>query len=108
VLRWVKADTSEPPCGVVANLSKVSPRDTSLFSRATTVRLKTDEVLFLVGDTGDGCYRVKDGLLKVMMVSHAGSERILAFLGPGAIVGEMSIIDQLPRSASVVAVRPPS
>jgi CRP/FNR family transcriptional regulator, cyclic AMP receptor protein len=78
----------------------------SLFSHATTMRLKTDEVLFLVGDTGDGCYRVKDGLLKVTMVSQAGSERILAFLGPGAIVGEMSIIDRLPRSASVVAVRP--
>jgi CRP/FNR family transcriptional regulator, cyclic AMP receptor protein len=78
----------------------------SLFSHATTVRLKTDEVLFFVGDTGDGCYRVKDGLLKVTMVSHAGNERILAFLGPGAIVGEMSIIDRLPRSASVVAVRP--
>jgi CRP-like cAMP-binding protein len=79
---------------------------TRLFSRATTVRLKTDEVLFLVGDTGDGCYRVKDGLLKVTMTSHTGNERILAFLGSGAIVGEMSIIDRLPRSASVVAVRP--
>jgi CRP-like cAMP-binding protein len=79
---------------------------TSLFSRATTVRLKTDEVLFLVGDTSDGCYRVDDGLVKVAMVSRAGNERILAFLGPGAIVGEMSIIDQLPRSANVVAVRP--
>jgi hypothetical protein len=33
---------------------------TSLFSRATTVRLKTNEVLFLAGDTGDGCYRVED------------------------------------------------
>jgi CRP/FNR family transcriptional regulator, cyclic AMP receptor protein len=78
---------------------------TNLFSRATPVRLKTDEVLFLAGDTGDGCYRVEDGLLKVTMVSRAGTERILAFLGPGAIVGEMSIIDRLPRSASVVAVR---
>jgi hypothetical protein len=44
---------------------------TSLFSRATTVRLKTNEVLFLAGDTGDGCYRVEDGLLKVTMVSRA-------------------------------------
>jgi CRP-like cAMP-binding protein len=76
-----------------------------LFSHATTVRLKTDEVLFLTGDTGDGCYRVDDGLLKVTMVSHAGKERILAFLGPGTIVGEMSIIDRLPRCATVVAVR---
>ncbi|MFY9839057.1 MAG: Crp/Fnr family transcriptional regulator [Xanthobacteraceae bacterium] len=79
---------------------------TQLFGRATTVRLKTDQVLFLVGDTGDGCYRVDDGLLKVTMVSSAGKERILAFLGPGAIVGEMSIIDRLPRSANVVAVCP--
>jgi CRP/FNR family transcriptional regulator, cyclic AMP receptor protein len=78
---------------------------TSLFRRATTVRLETDEVLFLAGDTGDGCYRVEDGLLKVTMVSRDGNERILAFLGRGAIVGEMSIIDRLPRSASVVAVR---
>ena len=79
---------------------------TQLFGRATTVRLKTDEVLFLAGDTGDGCYRVEDGLLKVTMISRAGKERILAFLGPGAIVGEMSIIDGLPRCANVAAVRP--
>src|SRR6516225_3564563 len=77
----------------------------SLFSRATTVRLKTDEVLFRAGDPGDGCYRVLDGLLKVLMMSR-GNERILAFLGLGAIAGEPSVIDRLPRSASVVAVRP--
>ena len=77
----------------------------SLFSRATTVQLKTDEVLFLAGDPGDGCYRVLDGLLKVVMKS-GGNERILAFLGLGAIAGELSVIDRLPRSASVVAVRP--
>ncbi len=77
----------------------------NLFKRATTVKLKTDQVLFLVGDKGDGCYRVEDGLLKVTMISRDGNERILAFLGPGAVVGEMSIIDQLPRCASVVAVR---
>ncbi len=57
------------------------------------------------GDPGDGCYRIDEGLLKVAMVSRSGTERILAFLGPGAIVGELSIIDGRPRSASVVAVR---
>src|ERR1700758_3337116 len=62
----------------------------SLFVSATPVKLGADEVLFLAGDSGDGCYRVEDGLLKVTMVSRGGSERILAFLGPGAIVGEMS------------------
>jgi CRP/FNR family cyclic AMP-dependent transcriptional regulator len=76
-----------------------------LFAGAKAVRLAADEVLFLAGDPGDGCYRVEDGLLKVTMVSRTGTERILAFLGPGAIVGELSMIDGRPRSASVVAVR---
>jgi CRP-like cAMP-binding protein len=69
------------------------------------MRLKTDASLFTAGDEGNGCYRVEDGLLKVTMLSRSGTERILAFLGRGAIVGELAIIDGLPRSASVVAVR---
>jgi CRP-like cAMP-binding protein len=76
-----------------------------LFASAKSVSLASDEVLFLVGDAGDGCYRVEEGLLKVVIVSRAGAERILAFLGPGSIVGELAIIDGLPRSASVVATR---
>jgi CRP/FNR family transcriptional regulator, cyclic AMP receptor protein len=79
---------------------------TDLFVGAKQMRLSADEVLFLSGDPGDGCYRVEDGLLKVTMVSRTGNERILAFLGAGAIVGELSMIDGRPRSASVVAVRP--
>jgi CRP/FNR family cyclic AMP-dependent transcriptional regulator len=76
-----------------------------LFKHATPVRLRVENALFLTGDVGDGCYRVDDGLLKVTIVSRSGSERILAFLGPGAIVGELSVIDRLPRSASVIAVQ---
>ena len=78
---------------------------TKLFAHATGVRLAAGKILFRAGTTGDGCYRVEDGLLKVTMVSNSGAERILAFLGRGAIVGELSIIDGLPRSATVVAVR---
>jgi len=39
------------------------------------------------------------------MISPSGAERILAIVGPGGIVGELSTIDGLPRSASVTAVR---
>jgi CRP-like cAMP-binding protein len=76
-----------------------------LFASAPVVRLAADEVLFLAGDAGDGCYRVENGLLKVAMISSSGGERILAILGQNAIVGELSMIDGLPRSASVVALR---
>jgi CRP/FNR family transcriptional regulator, cyclic AMP receptor protein len=85
--------------GLPAHLSR------ELFARARVVRLSAGQALFWVGDPGDGCYRVEDGLLKLMMVSKYGTERILAFHGPGGIVGELAIIDGLPRSTSAVAVR---
>lgn len=78
----------------------------NLFNNATPTSLAPEEALFLAGDTGNGCYRVEEGVLKVTMMSRAGAERILAFLGPGSIVGELSVIDGRPRSASVIAVRP--
>ena len=78
---------------------------TKLFANAKRVRLAAGQILFRAGSPGEGCYRVEDGLLKVMMVSSSGAERILVFLGPGAIVGELSTIDGLPRSATVMAIR---
>src|SRR4029077_15033984 len=78
---------------------------TDLFASAKPVKLAADQVLFLADDPGDSSYRIEDGLLKVTMVSRSGTERILSFLGPGGIVGELAILDGLPRSASVVAVR---
>jgi CRP/FNR family transcriptional regulator, cyclic AMP receptor protein len=95
-------DASKSPllCGLPEHLSR------DLFKGATQVCLCVDQILFQAGDAGDGCYRVDDGLLKVTMLSRSGDERILCFLGPRAIVGELSMIDGLPRSASVVAVWP--
>ncbi|HEY5378605.1 MAG TPA: Crp/Fnr family transcriptional regulator [Pseudolabrys sp.] len=76
-----------------------------LLSAATPRNLSTDEVLFFAGDPGDGIYRVDEGLLKVSIASASGAERILAILGPGSIVGDLAIIDGLPRSATVTALR---
>jgi CRP-like cAMP-binding protein len=76
-----------------------------LFGRAQPVTLAADETLFLAGDAGDGCYRVDDGLLKASIISPGGGERILAIFGPGAVIGELSMIDGAPRSASVTAIR---
>jgi CRP/FNR family transcriptional regulator, cyclic AMP receptor protein len=78
---------------------------TKPFASAKLIRLAAGEILFRAGASGDGCYRVEHGLIKVAIVSGSGGERILAFLGQGAIVGELSIIDGLPRSATVMAVR---
>ena len=75
-----------------------------LFVAARPRDLKVGEVLFAAGDDGDGCYLLDRGLLKVTVTSSLGEERIIAILGPGAVVGELSMIDERPRSASVVAL----
>ena len=76
-----------------------------LFDVARLHQLKAGDVLFAAGDVGDGCYRLDEGLLKVMVTSPSGEERIVAILGPGAVVGELAMIDRMPRSASVEALR---
>jgi CRP/FNR family transcriptional regulator, cyclic AMP receptor protein len=77
----------------------------SLFAKGRSVSLASDQTLFLPGDPPEGCYRVDEGLLKVCVVTPAGGERILAILGPGAMIGELSMIDGSPRSALVTALR---
>jgi CRP/FNR family transcriptional regulator, cyclic AMP receptor protein len=76
-----------------------------LFAAARPVKLSADQTLFLAGDPGDGCYRVEEGLLKISVVSPTGIERILAIMGPNSVVGELSMIDTQPRSATVTALR---
>jgi CRP/FNR family transcriptional regulator, cyclic AMP receptor protein len=76
-----------------------------LFAKARPVSLAASRTLFVAGDDGDGCYRVEEGLLKASVSVATGGERILAILGPGSVIGELSMIDNAPRSASVAALR---
>jgi CRP/FNR family transcriptional regulator, cyclic AMP receptor protein len=76
-----------------------------LFANARPVRLAAGSTLFVAGDPATGCYRVDKGLLKVSVLSGSRGERILAIAGPGEIVGEISMLDEGPRSAGVAAVK---
>jgi CRP-like cAMP-binding protein len=49
---------------------------------------------------------VIEGLMKVTVVLPSRRERILAILGAGGFIGELSLMDGAPRSASVIAIRP--
>ena len=76
-----------------------------LWAGARAIDLKRGQTLFEFGAVGDGCYWLNQGVLKVSVASGEGAERILAILGPGSIVGEFSLIDGLPRSSSVHALK---
>ena len=75
-----------------------------LLAMAKAVSLPSGRILFRQEDAGDGCYWLQRGALKVSIASERGRERIIAILGAGAIVGELAMIDDLPRSATVSAI----
>jgi CRP/FNR family cyclic AMP-dependent transcriptional regulator len=72
----------------------------ALLQRAgKTAVFEAGDVVFAEGEPGDCLYVVKSGA-----VSLQQGERELEEVGPGAIFGEMALIDLGPRSASAVAV----
>lgn len=55
---------------------------------------------------GEVVYIILDGSVKIQVAQSDGGEVILAILGPGEIVGEMSVVDSLGRSASAITLEP--
>lgn len=66
--------------------------------------LRRGEVLFNEGDSGDRLYILLTGKVKLGHTSVDGRENLLAVLGPGEIVGELTLFDPGPRSATATAV----
>ena len=58
------------------------------------------------GDAGDGCYFLREGVVKAAVVAKDGQERLLAVLGPGSLIGELSLFDDQPRSATISTLKP--
>lgn len=66
--------------------------------------LAQNEILFNIGDEGDALYIIDEGWVKITRRDDKGGELVLNRCGPGETIGEMSLLDQEPRSASVVAL----
>ncbi|WP_162918525.1 Crp/Fnr family transcriptional regulator [Taklimakanibacter deserti] len=62
------------------------------------IRLDAGQVLFTKGDAGHEIYVVRSGELQIL-----DGNRVFETVGPGGIVGEMSLVDSGPRSATVRA-----
>jgi len=61
--------------------------------------------VFKEGDPGDALYIIKNGKINVLKRTSSGQESVLATLGKDAIIGDMAVIDGMPRSASVATVQ---
>src|SRR5574340_603935 len=73
---------------------------------ANLLRLKSiekNEILFRQGDEGTALYIILQGRIKIS-VSRRMDRVTLAVLGQGEFLGEMALLDGLPRSADAVAL----
>ena len=104
--RLYSSETTPERIGPDNVLGRLPPElSGKLLAGERTITLREGETLFEQGDAGDGCYWLRRGALAVLIASASGEQRILAILGAGAVVGEVAMIDGLPRSATVQAVR---
>ena len=74
------------------------------------VRFDAGERIFAEGDPSDCCYRVLSGRIEIRLqlpgVMRRDRSKTIAVCGPGELIGEMSVIDSAPRSATAVALEP--
>ena len=61
--------------------------------------------IFKEGESGDGVYSVQEGLVQITALVGPGVRRVFSQVGAGEIFGEMAVLENKPRSATVTAVR---
>ena len=75
-----------------------------LMSMAKRRTFRNNEVIFHREDPGQVLYVIKEGKVKICLISPDGQEISLVVFGKGECFGEFAILDGLPRSADAVAL----
>jgi CRP/FNR family transcriptional regulator, cyclic AMP receptor protein len=83
-------------------LAALDPEERSLFARLLQTRsYAARQTVVWEGERSGTLYIVLSGYLKATTAGADGSELLLSIMGPGEVFGELSLLDGLPRSASV-------
>ncbi|MCW2833438.1 MAG: Catabolite activator [Nocardioides sp.] len=87
-------------------LPNLIPSSLALSERARVVELRRRQVICREGDLSNGLFLVELGMAKVMRSAPTGAQLVLGILGPGEVIGELSLIDGGACSASAEALTP--
>jgi len=77
----------------------------AIANAAVEQRYEPGQDIVRQGDTGVGAFIIRSGKVDVIQ-DRGGKETKLSTLGPGEVFGEMALLDEFPRSATVRAVEP--
>jgi len=95
---------TDPPASFITSLTEDELRD--LRARAITRRFRTGATLMSQGEAPGRVIVIEDGRAKVTAITEDGRELVLAFSGPGDLLGELSALGGSPRVATVRALEP--
>jgi CRP/FNR family transcriptional regulator/CRP/FNR family cyclic AMP-dependent transcriptional regulator len=76
----------------------------TLMSVAKRRTFRSGEVIFHRDDPGQVLYVIKEGKVKICLISPDGQEISLVVFGKGECFGELALLDGLPRSADAIAL----
>ena len=99
------AYTSDDDSSAVIDSGIIRLLPSGLRQLTTPVAFEAGEVIFYEGEAGDAMYLIRAGGVAVIRGSF-DAPLILGYRDAGEFVGEMALIDDLPRSATVVALQP--
>ena len=75
-----------------------------IVSRGRKLTFRKGTILMSEGETGECMYVIQSGLVKIYVSDEDGNELILFVEGPGSYIGEISLLDDAPRTASAVTL----
>jgi diguanylate cyclase (GGDEF)-like protein len=84
-----------------------SPLQEFLEASGSEVELQAGEILFRQDDLGDGLYWIASGVL-VVLQDGLDEPRLLTFRHPGQVVGEIALLENIRRTATIAAIAPTS
>lgn len=79
--------------------SGLSPDEmTRIAAYARSLRKARGEFIYMPGDRADHVYILKQGRVKLSVLSESGKEVAIDIIQPGEIFGEFALVDEAPRS----------
>ncbi len=78
----------------------------ALSDRLVVRSFPKNSIVIIDGDVSDSLYLILSGKVKVFLTDEGGKEVILNYQATGEYFGEMALLDNQPRSASVVTTEP--
>lgn len=91
-------------CRLLAGLPEAARQD--CLQRSSRANFRRGQWVARQGDPASALYVVQSGMLKLLQLTHQGTELIVRFVGPGGVFGGVVAVDRVPYPVSAIAVAP--